>query len=212
MNSLSHLLNRRHNNYIGMVSSTSKAAADEEMMRSWSLQVFPPERYTDLVRRRGGFIYVPARRRKTTTTTTSPPNNNNGGTGTGTGTVQRLTKLLLNVNIERSLGPVQVVTSPEKRVSDLIKAAIEIYVKEKRRPLLKHTDFKSFQLHYSQYSLESLKADEKLINLGSRNFFMCSKPSTSSVSVNPSSCSEQANLAITFTSAFPLTKLMDFLL
>ncbi|KAK4844075.1 hypothetical protein QYF36_016169 [Acer negundo] len=187
--------------------STSNAAANEEMMRSRSLQVFPPERYTDLVRRRGGFIYVPARRRKiTTTTTTLTPNNG------GTGTVQRLTKLLLNVNIERSLGPVQVVTSPEKRVSDLIKAAIEIYVKEKRRPLLKHTDFKSFQLHYSQYSLESLKADEKLINLGSRNFFMCSKPSTSSVSVNLSSCSEEANIAITFTSPFPLTRLMDFLL
>ncbi|KAK2664784.1 hypothetical protein Ddye_003358 [Dipteronia dyeriana] len=213
MSSLSHLLNRRHNNNIGMVSSTSNAAAaaNEEMMRSWSLQVFPPERYTDLVRRRGGLIYVPARRRKMTTTT-SPPINNDGRTRTGTGTVQRLTKLLLNVNIERSLGPVQVVTSPEKRVSDLIKAAIEIYVKEKRRPLLKHTDFKSFQLHYSQYSLESLKADEKLINLGSRNFFMCSRPSTSSVSVNPSSCSEQANLAITFTSPFPLTKFMDFLL
>ncbi|KAI9173700.1 hypothetical protein LWI28_005082 [Acer negundo] len=206
MNTLSHLLNRRNNNNIGMVS-TSNAAANEEMMRSRSLQVFPPERYTDLVRRRGGFIYVPARRRKiTTTTTTLTPNNG------GTGTVQRLTKLLLNVNIERSLGPVQVVTSPEKRVSDLIKAAIEIYVKEKRRPLLKHTDFKSFQLHYSQYSLESLKADEKLINLGSRNFFMCSKPSTSSVSVNLSSCSEEANIAITFTSPFPLTRLMDFLL
>ena len=57
-----------------------------------------------------------------------------------------------------------------------------------------------------------LKADEKLINLGSRNFFMCSKPSTSSVSVNLSSCSEEANLAITFTSPFPLTRLMDFLL
>ncbi|KAK1558462.1 hypothetical protein Q3G72_012488 [Acer saccharum] len=207
MNSLSHLLNRRHDNNIGMVS-TSNADANEEMMRSRSLQIFPPERYTDLVRRRGGFIYVPTRRRKMTATTTTTSTPINGGTGT----VQRLTKLLLNVNIERSLGPVQVVTSPEKRVSDLIKAAIEIYVKEKRRPLLKHTDFKSFQLHYSQYSLESLKADEKLINLGSRNFFMCSKPSTSSVSVNLSSCSEEANLAITFTSPFPLTRLMDFLL
>ncbi|KAI9175024.1 hypothetical protein LWI28_026293 [Acer negundo] len=168
MNSLSHLLNRRNNNNIGMVS-TSNAAANEEMMRSRSLQVFPPERYTDLVRRRGGFIYVPARRKITTTTTTLTPNN--GG------------------------------DIAQKRVSDLIKAAIEIYVKEKRRPLLKHTDFKSFQLHYSQYSLESLKADEKLINLGSR-ISLCFKAFNQLCSVNLSSCSEEANIAITFTSPF----------
>ncbi|KAH7513597.1 hypothetical protein JRO89_XSUnG0172100 [Xanthoceras sorbifolium] len=198
MNSISHL-NRRHNN-AGRVSTSNE--------RSRSLQVFPPERNTDLVRRRGGLITVPGK-------LTPPPAAENGGS------TQKLTKLLLNVNIERSLGPVQVVTSTEKRVSDLIKAAVEIYVKEKRRPLLKESDYNSFQLHYSQYSLESafsvnsltllaktcLKADEKLINLGSRNFFLCSKPSSSSVN---SSCSEEANLTI--TSPFPLTKLMDFLL
>ncbi|KAL5817690.1 hypothetical protein ACOSQ3_026068 [Xanthoceras sorbifolium] len=184
MNSISHL-NRRHNN-AGRVSTSNE--------RSRSLQVFPPERNTDLVRRRGGLITVPGK-------LTPRPAAENGGS------TQKLTKLLLNVNIERSLGPVQVVTSTEKRVSDLIKAAVEIYVKEKRRPLLKENDYNSFQLHYSQYSLESLKADEKLINLGSRNFFLCSKPSSSSVN---SSCSEEANLTI--TSPFPLTKLMDFLL
>lgn len=51
-----------------------------------------------------------------------------------------------------------------------------------------------------------LKAEEKLINLGSRNFFLCSKPIAS---VN-SFCSEEANKET--QSPFPLTKLMDFLL
>jgi hypothetical protein len=51
-----------------------------------------------------------------------------------------MTKLLLNVTIERSLGPVQVVISPEKTTGDLIKAALEIYAREKRRPLLPETD------------------------------------------------------------------------
>jgi len=62
--------------------------------------------------------------------------------------------LLLNVTIERSLGPVQVVISPEKTTGDLIKAALEIYAREKRRPLLPETDPHRFELHYSQFSLE----------------------------------------------------------
>lgn len=51
-----------------------------------------------------------------------------------------------------------------------------------------------------------LKPEEKLINLGSRNFFLCYKPPSST----GSSCSKEAKKAI--NTAFPLTKLMDFLL
>lgn len=71
------------------------------------------------------------------------------------GPSRRPTKLLLNVSIERSLGPVQVVMSPENSVGDLVKRAMEIYVREKRRPLLVGNDPHRFQLHYSQFSLES---------------------------------------------------------
>ncbi|XP_059444011.1 uncharacterized protein At4g22758-like [Corylus avellana] len=155
------------------------------------LKTFPPERHSDIVRRPGGIIKVPGRLISAPVSCGSP---------------SRLTRLLLNVTIERSLGPVQVVISPEKTTGDLIKAALDIYSREKRRPLLPESDPHRFELHYSQFSLESLKREEKLINLGSRNFFMCSKPSISSCS----SCSEEAKMTI-FT-AFPLTKLMDFLL
>lgn len=67
----------------------------------------------------------------------------------------KLTKLLLSVNIQNSLGPVHVVISPENTLGDLIRAAIEIYVKEKRRPLLITNDPRCYELHYSQFSLES---------------------------------------------------------
>lgn len=106
-----------------------------------ALQNFPPERHTNLVRHRGGLISVPGRLFK------SPE--------TRLGNSHRLTRLLLNVTIERSLGPVHVVMSLENTVSDLIKAAVEIYVREKRRPLVKETDPHRFELHYSQFSLES---------------------------------------------------------
>ncbi|KAG6678931.1 hypothetical protein I3843_14G104600 [Carya illinoinensis] len=67
----------------------------------------------------------------------------------------RLTKLLLNVTIQGSLGPVQVVMNPELTVSDLISSAVRIYAKECRRPVLSTTDLSMFDLHYSQFSLES---------------------------------------------------------
>lgn len=67
----------------------------------------------------------------------------------------KLTKLLVNVNIRDSLGPVNLVMSPENTVGELIRTAIEIYVKEKRRPLLSSTDPLCYELHYSQFSMES---------------------------------------------------------
>ncbi|KAJ9554733.1 hypothetical protein OSB04_009347 [Centaurea solstitialis] len=91
----------------------------------------------------------------------------------------KLTKLLLNVTVQRSLGPVQVLISPESTVGDLIAAALRQYAKEGRRPILPSIDPSGFHLHYSQFSLESLAPGETLNELGSRNFFLCPKqPST----------------------------------
>lgn len=98
----------------------------------------PRERHSPLVRHRGGLLSVPGK--------LQPP---------ACGTSRALTKLLLNVTIQHSFGPIQVVTSPENTVSDLIKEALAIYVKEKRRPLVKQTNPEFYDLHYSQFSLES---------------------------------------------------------
>ncbi|MBA0712979.1 hypothetical protein Golax_012044, partial [Gossypium laxum] len=66
----------------------------------------------------------------------------------------KLTKLLLNVTIQGSLGAVQVVMSPENTVGDLITVSVRQYSKEGRRPMLPPTDAALFDLHYSQFSLE----------------------------------------------------------
>ncbi|PIA43363.1 hypothetical protein AQUCO_01900030v1 [Aquilegia coerulea] len=113
-------------------------------------------------------------------------------------TTPKLTKLLLNVTIERSLGAIHVVISPESTVGDLVAAAIRQYEKEGRRPLLQTDDLSQFDLHYSQFSLESLNREEKLINLGSRNFFMCRRKEVDGAGVTTtrtSSCSNQAEKA-----------------
>ncbi|CAH8263940.1 unnamed protein product [Arabidopsis lyrata] len=107
----------------------------------------------------------------------------------------RLTKLLLNVTVQGSLGAVQIIISPESTVSDLIDAAIRQYVKEARRPFLPESEPSRFDLHYSQFSLESIGREEKLISLGSRNFFLCGRKETGGFiggGSSSESCSKEA--------------------
>lgn len=70
----------------------------------------------------------------------------------------KMTKLLLNVTIQGSVGPVQVIVSPEMTVADLVAATVRQYLKEGRRPILPTTDPSTFDLHYSQFSLESKRS------------------------------------------------------
>ncbi|XP_076960841.1 uncharacterized protein At4g22758-like [Bidens hawaiensis] len=87
----------------------------------------------------------------------------------------KLTKLLLKVTVQRSLVPMNVLISPESTVGDLIAAALRQYSKEGRRPVFPTINPPGFDLHYSQFCLERLSPDEKLNELGSRNFFLCPK-------------------------------------
>lgn len=70
----------------------------------------------------------------------------------------RLTKLLLNVTVQGSSGALQIIISPESTVDDLIDAAVRLYVKEARRPFLPESEPSRFDLHYSQFSLESINS------------------------------------------------------
>ncbi|WVZ02029.1 hypothetical protein V8G54_022835 [Vigna mungo] len=73
-------------------------------------------------------------------------------------------KLLLKVTIMGSLGPVQVVMTTDSAVGDLVAAAVNQYVKEGRRPILPSNDPSQFDLHYSQFTLESnLPLPKKMI-------------------------------------------------
>lgn len=120
----------------------------------------------------------------------------------------KLTKFLLNVTIQRSVGPVQVVIAMESTVADLITAALRQYSKEGRRPVLLSVDADDYDLHYSQFSLESLDKEEKLNALGSRNFFMC--PKNGGAATSSLSCGKQADTATKIP--LPWLKFMDFLL
>ncbi|KAL0369570.1 UNVERIFIED_CONTAM: hypothetical protein Sangu_0275100 [Sesamum angustifolium] len=132
------------------------------------------------------------------------------------GTQPKLTKLLLNVTIQRSLGAVKVLMPLEATVEDLIATALRQYAKEARLPVLPSGEASGFDLHYSQFSLESLDREAKLMALGSRNFFLCPKRAAEVVA-------ESGGAAITSTSrcsreadngnkkSLPWLKFMDLL-
>lgn len=81
-------------------------------------------------------------------------------------------KLLLNVTMQGSLGPVQVVMTPESTVGDLVASAVRQYVKEGRRPVLPTANPSGFDLHYSQFSLESEAHDRESFSLLSNLFVL----------------------------------------
>lgn len=122
----------------------------------------------------------------------------------------KLTKLLLNVTIQGSLGAIQVIMSSDNTVGDLIAAAVKQYVKEGRRPILASSDPSRFDLHYSQFSLESLDREEKLMSLGSRNFFLCTKRTVTDGGASTASCSKEADKVS--KSGIPWLKFIDFML
>ncbi|XP_068664128.1 uncharacterized protein [Aristolochia californica] len=122
--------------------------------------------------------------------------------------VPRLTKVLVNVTVKGSLGPVHVMMSLESTVGDLIAAAVRQYTKEGRRPQMATAHPDAFNLHYSTFSLESLDRKEQLRALGSRNFFLCPEPAKAAVGT--ASCSREAEKAP--TDAFSWMKIMSFLL
>lgn len=90
---------------------------------------------------------------------------NKGGGGVADERRWQLTKVLFNVSMQNSLWPVQVMMSPENTVRELVKAAICVFAEEKQRPELRCADPGSYQLHYSQFSLESEFSNFVIFNL-----------------------------------------------
>ncbi|OAY63199.1 uncharacterized protein LOC109728595 [Ananas comosus] len=74
-----------------------------------------------------------------------------------------LTKVLVKVTIERSLLPVHLVVAPEMTAGELIRQAVDAYSKEGTRPLLTTADPKAYDLHYSQYTLQSMYMHHRLL-------------------------------------------------
>lgn len=80
-------------------------------------------------------------------------------------------RILVNVTVEGSTGPIRVIVRKGDTVNDLIKVTIDNYAKEGRHPVL-DADTNMFELHVSNFSLESLNRSDPLGELGTRTFFL----------------------------------------
>ncbi|XP_040251477.1 uncharacterized protein [Aegilops tauschii subsp. strangulata] len=99
----------------------------------------------------------------------------------------RLTRLIRWIVVERSLWPVHVLLGAEATVADLARATVAAYAAEGcRPPATAPADDGAtyaaarFELHLFnfKYALDALYPEEKVVDLGCRNSFLCATRST----------------------------------
>ncbi|KAK7366831.1 hypothetical protein VNO80_08830 [Phaseolus coccineus] len=81
-------------------------------------------------------------------------------------------KVVVNVTVEGSPGPVRTMVKLGSSVDDTIKLVVNKYREEGRSPDINPNMASSFQLHHSHFSLQSLNKSEVIADVGSRSFYL----------------------------------------
>ncbi|KAK6935259.1 hypothetical protein RJ641_035414 [Dillenia turbinata] len=81
-------------------------------------------------------------------------------------------KVVINVEVEGSPGPVRTVVKLGSSVEETIKLVIVQYDKEGRSPQLDPDAISLFELHLSYFSLQSLNKSDLIGDIGSRSFYL----------------------------------------
>ncbi|XP_077242989.1 PPR containing protein [Tasmannia lanceolata] len=81
-------------------------------------------------------------------------------------------KVVVNVTVEGSPGPVRTMVRLGQSVDETIKNVIDKYRDEGRSPRLDRDIGSCFELHHSYFSLESLNKTDRIGDLGTRSFFL----------------------------------------
>ncbi|CAL4969535.1 unnamed protein product [Urochloa decumbens] len=81
-------------------------------------------------------------------------------------------KVLVSVTVEGSVGPVKAMVRLGASVGEAIAAVVENYAREGRSPRLDPAAAEGFQLHHSHFSLQSLNKNDKIGDVGGRNFYL----------------------------------------
>ncbi|GJM84933.1 hypothetical protein PR202_ga00648 [Eleusine coracana subsp. coracana] len=81
-------------------------------------------------------------------------------------------KVVVSVTVEGSVGPVKAMVRLGASVGEAIAAVLERYAREGRSPRLDPAAAEGFQLHHSHFSLESLNKNDKIGDVGGRNFYL----------------------------------------
>ncbi|KAL5552233.1 hypothetical protein UlMin_002409 [Ulmus minor] len=81
-------------------------------------------------------------------------------------------KVVVNVTVEGSPGPVRTMIKLGSTVKDTIELVVDKYNEEGRTPKLHKDAASSLQLHHSYFSLEGLDSSEIIGDVGSRSFYL----------------------------------------
>lgn len=81
-------------------------------------------------------------------------------------------KVVVSVTVEGSVGPVKAMVRLGASVGEAIAAVVERYAKEGRSPRLDPAAAEAFQLHHSHFCLQSLNKNDKIGDVGGRNFYL----------------------------------------
>lgn len=80
--------------------------------------------------------------------------------------------MVVSVTVEGSVGPVKAMVRLGASVGEAIAAVVERYAKEGRSPRLDPAAAEAFQLHHSHFCLQSLNKNDKIGDVGGRNFYL----------------------------------------
>lgn len=81
-------------------------------------------------------------------------------------------KVVVNVTVEGSAGPIRMMVKLGSSVEDTIKLVMNKYKEEGRMPKIDCGHSTGFELHRSYFSLQSLDKSELLGDVGSRSFYL----------------------------------------
>ncbi|KAL3526965.1 hypothetical protein ACH5RR_011621 [Cinchona calisaya] len=82
---------------------------------------------------------------------------------------------LITVNVLGSTGPLRFLANEDDTVSEVIDAALKLYAREKRLPLLGSSDVNNFLLYPANAGLDALSPSEAIRSQGVRKFVLCKK-------------------------------------
>nr|GMD72432.1 senescence-associated protein [Ipomoea batatas] len=84
-------------------------------------------------------------------------------------------RLLLNITVLGSAGPIRFVVSEGEHVASVIDTALKSYAREGRLPVL-GSDVNNFVLYSPNAGTEALSPWDNIGSFGVRNFVLCKKP------------------------------------
>ncbi|KAI7739232.1 hypothetical protein M8C21_004429 [Ambrosia artemisiifolia] len=84
-------------------------------------------------------------------------------------------RILINITVVGSAGPIRFVVNEVETVADVIDTALKSYAREGRLPVL-GSNFNDFVLYCPVVGTEALKPWETIGSVGVRNFMLCKTP------------------------------------